>query len=240
MEEGEEGRANCPEDEEKSDMYSKGISSWLKHFDFFLMDLICLEAAYFMALLLRYPGMAVPDQGLYFGVAGLIIFIHGFVVSFNQSYKGIKRRNAVRELKETMVHTTYIWVCMLIYLYMTREIDSYSRNVFFSAWGLSVLLCWMERTIWKKVLFGHPGLDNGNRRTIIITFEDTAAEVIERVKKNCQKDVSLAGVVLCGCKKLPQSIYGLPVIADEYTLADNVKGKWIDEALVVMKYETNY
>ena len=35
-------------------MYKKASSGWAKHFDFILMDLICLELSYFLAYFMDF------------------------------------------------------------------------------------------------------------------------------------------------------------------------------------------
>lgn len=218
-------------------MYSKRIGNWLKHLDFFLIDFICLEAAYFLALWLRYQGSEMSSQKMYFGITGLILFIQGFVVLFSESYKNIIKRGMLKELKEAFIHATYVNACILIWLYMSREIDSYSRMVFFLTWIFSFLFCWIARSLWKKNLLKHQELNTGKRKAIIITLADIADRVVEQTKKNCQPDVRLDGVVLYGQKDVPGTIQGLPVIANEENFAEVIKNQWIDEALVVMEYE---
>lgn len=190
-----------------------------------------------MALLLRFQGLRVPSQDMYFEIGALILLIHGFVTSFSEGYKGILRRSAVQELKEAAIHAVYVSACVLIYLYILSESEAYSREVFVVTWFLSIVLSWMGRTIWKKILVKHQDFNYYKRQAIIITFEDTAEHVVKTVIQNCRKDVRLEGVVLCGCDHLPKTIQGLPVIANDSNLAEVIKDKWIDEALIVMKYE---
>ena len=38
-------------------MYQTGKNSWLKHWDFILLDLLCLQIAYIAAFMLRHWGI---------------------------------------------------------------------------------------------------------------------------------------------------------------------------------------
>ena len=56
-------------------MYQTGKNSWLKHWDFILLDLLCMQIAYIAAFMLRQridPSLQlgrISEYGYYYGVS---------------------------------------------------------------------------------------------------------------------------------------------------------------------------
>ena len=46
-------------------MYDRGLSGWMKHLDFMLLDLITIELAFIFAFTIRHPGQYVYDNPEY-------------------------------------------------------------------------------------------------------------------------------------------------------------------------------
>lgn len=57
-------------------MYKKGSKGWLKHFDFILLDMICLQIAFLLAYVIRHDSGSpyiVPlyrNMATFYGTAG--------------------------------------------------------------------------------------------------------------------------------------------------------------------------
>ena len=73
-------------------MYRKKTSSWLKHWDFILLDLILLEVSYLFAQWLRHGTAYYREAPLYRNVFFTIAAIDLVVGLMMGSYRGILRR----------------------------------------------------------------------------------------------------------------------------------------------------
>ena len=57
-------------------MYKKGSKGWLKHFDFILLDMICLQIAFLLAYVIRHDSGSpyivptISEHGDFYGTAG--------------------------------------------------------------------------------------------------------------------------------------------------------------------------
>ena len=57
-------------------MYKKGSKGWLKHFDFILLDMICLQIAFLLAYVIRHDSAqslhssTISEHGDFYGTAG--------------------------------------------------------------------------------------------------------------------------------------------------------------------------
>lgn len=82
-------------------MYQKENSSWVKHADFAICDMLCLQLAFVLAYWIR-NGIGQPyETELYRNVAVVMFLIQLMVTFFNESFSGVLRRGMLVELKKT-------------------------------------------------------------------------------------------------------------------------------------------
>lgn len=113
-------------------MYQKNGSSWLKHLDFIILDLICMEVSFLLSYVFRNGKMFRLSDDNYRDVEIILLFIFFVVVFFNESYSGILRRGYFKEFVAVFKHVTYIIATMLVYLFFVKQSSTYSRVIFIS------------------------------------------------------------------------------------------------------------
>lgn len=92
----------------EKNMYQKENSSWVKHADFTICDMLCLQLAFILAYWLK-NGIDQPYHiELYRNVAVVMIFIQLIATFFNESFSGVLRRGALEELKKTFEQCTLV------------------------------------------------------------------------------------------------------------------------------------
>ena len=101
-------------------MYKKERKSWMKHLDFTILDIICLELAYALSYFMRFGRKNEFLNEEYQRLAVVLILIDICVVFFGESYKSILRRKNTQEFKHVVVHTTIIVAGMMVYGYWTK------------------------------------------------------------------------------------------------------------------------
>ena len=73
-------------------MYKKSSSGWLKHYDFIILDLLCLQMAFVIAYILRM-GFGNPYANeLYFNMAIYLMFADLVVIFFDETFSGVLKR----------------------------------------------------------------------------------------------------------------------------------------------------
>ena len=95
-------------------MYSEGKRSWVKHLDFTIIDLICLELSLIFAYYWRFRGGWLFDTDIYERLAVIVLLIDIVVVFFVEPYKGILRRNKYQEFRATLTSAVVhfgLYVC---------------------------------------------------------------------------------------------------------------------------------
>lgn len=131
-------------------MYRKESSSWMKHLDFIILDILCIQIALFVAYIFR-SGLQNPFLNERYQQMVIIITITDIVVVFfMQSYKGILRRGYFKEFKETLYHVSMTIMGFILFNFITKTGEQYSRIVVVLMWEIAIVLCYIVRVYRKK------------------------------------------------------------------------------------------
>ena len=107
-------------------MYEKTKKSWMKHFDFLIIDLLCIEIAYAFSFELRYLWFHKSvesfwqlnplSNALHRQVAILLAVFHILFALLRSVYKNILRRGYYEEAKNVVMHNAVVFVALSIFL----------------------------------------------------------------------------------------------------------------------------
>lgn len=214
-------------------MYKKVKSSWSKHLDFTLCDLIVLQIAFSLAYISRHGIDELPySVPLYQQMAILLVLIDIFVVFFFESYKGILRRGDLVEFKCVIKHVTAVVVIDILYLFLMQESEAFSRSVFLQLWAIGIVLLYAERSLLKKYLKKRKRKESKLRSVIVITASEIAEKTLATIKEQQYGGFTLTGVVLLDQNQTGETIEDIPVIANRDDLLDYIKGHVVDEVFI--------
>lgn len=213
-------------------MYRRQRHGWVKHIDFLILDIICMQVAYIIAYVIRH-GFSVPyEQELYRVMALILVFFDIFVVLCNESYSGILGRGYYIELFQTFKHVSIVIGLGLIYMFWTQQSSEYSRITFGFMWILNVIISWGVRCIWKNVI-RHSRRNNDNSRSLIlITNQKDAEEFVNTFCKNNYENIKINGMVILDADKKGMEINGVPVISNSDEILEYLRTHWVDEVFV--------
>ncbi|MGN1147841.1 MAG: hypothetical protein ACI4TB_05425, partial [Lachnospiraceae bacterium] len=108
-------------------MYQKSSKGWLKHWDFILLDAVCLQLAFLLAYLVRH-GMSNPyTKPVYRNEAIALVLIQILVTFFGESFKSVLRRGYYNEFVATMKQAILVTVFSTFYLFLVQDGEAYSR-----------------------------------------------------------------------------------------------------------------
>lgn len=74
-------------------MYSKAAKGWMKHLDFIILDLVCLELALFFAYHIRLGSLNLLGSLLYRNMLIILFLIEISVVFFFETFKNVLKRS---------------------------------------------------------------------------------------------------------------------------------------------------
>ena len=224
-------------------MYEKR-SSWIKHFDFMILDLICLELAYFLSFQIRNLGIAfarhetgymqigLSTASVHAKIVVLFLILDLLVVLTSQPYKDILRRGKLVEFAKVSVYNTLILGGMLLYLYVTKEAQELSRAVFFITWALSVSLMYLQRVMWKKHIQNKLTSDGKMPRLLIVASRTQAESVLKQIHDRKYNEFQIAGIAILEEDGIGQKISDEVIVANESTMFDYCLENVVDAILL--------
>lgn len=215
-------------------MYKKQKKSWVKHLDFLLLDMICLEAAFFLSYLIKLQDDSFMSliRREYNRLALLLALVDLCLVFLFESYTGILRRNKVQELKATVIHCAMVFLTLIMYIWMTKQAEIYSRQMLFVFLGLSIFLEYFVRCIWKRII--RYRMLHGERfnKLIVITEERNAKECVESFQCDKYKEFDVNGVVVVDRDCRGERISGIPVVASADSCLEYIRANVVDEVFI--------
>lgn len=219
-------------------MYKRESGSWLKHGDFIILDILCIQIALLVAYMFR-NGFEFPwKNDTYQQMAFILTIMDIVVVFFMQSYKGILRRGYFREFKETLLHVSATITGFILLNFITKSGQQYSRMVVVLMWEIAIILCYMIRVWRKKVLKSRTALTQKGKKALVILSDYAMAETFAgRISKNNYSDRKLAGIIVTDRDLTGQTIKGIPVVADRKNAVNYLCQNWVDE--VITCYNNN-
>lgn len=219
-------------------MYKSESGSWLKHGDFIILDILCIQIALLVAYMFR-NGFEFPwKNDTYQQMAFILTIMDIVVVFFMQSYKGILRRGYFREFKETLLHVSATITGFILFNFITKSGQQYSRMVVVLMWEIAIILCYMIRVWRKKVLKSRTALTQKGKKALVILSDYAMAETFAgRISKNNYSDRKLAGIIVTDRDLTGQTIKGIPVVADRKNAVNYLCQNWVDE--VITCYNNN-
>ena len=177
-------------------MYRKKSKSWLKHWDFILIDIICVEVAFFGAYFLRHVNEGFAYQQFYFKLGMLLVLFDLITILVNNSYSGIIQRMKWPELIAVIKHITIVEVLLLLYEYIMKESDALSRAVFLLSWAIAILLSWSIRLIWKKFLRINLLKRENQSNMLVISSADHIDICVQKLRGKIYRGFEISGVAI--------------------------------------------
>ena len=196
-------------------MYKKQKKSWVKHLDFLIVDVLCLEITFYLSCLIRL-GSFYDVEGIseYYNRLAIVLLLTDICVVFlSEAYTGILRRNRIQELKAVIIHCSTVFATITVYVWATKQAEIYSRQVILVFWGASIVVEYFARCLWK--IYIRQRMIRGKRFTklMIVTEERYARECVSDFQNNRYKEFEVTGVVIVDKDQTGEEICGVPVVA---------------------------
>ena len=220
-------------------MYRKDNEGWLKHVDFIILDMICLQLAFVLAYVLSGYGFN-PYQGiLYRNMAVFIEFADVIMIGMSSTFKSVLKREHYVELATTMKHSLVIGALSIFYLFLLQKGQNYSRQALLLMIVVYMILSYLVRECWKKQL--RKKMETGTAKSLlIVTNAGIAEQVVRNMKANNYAAYTIAGVALIDYDWIGSVVDGVEIVADAGTVAEYVCHDWVDEVLIITSGSTPY
>lgn len=220
-------------------MYRKDRVRWLKHADFIMLDLICLQLAYVLAYGVSGYGFHPYLPVIYRSMAFFLFFADLLVIFGYGTMRNILKTGFYHDFVVTMNHSFMVGALAILYLFLLQKGQHFSRLTLILTILFYLILSYTVRELRKKQLRKQMA-DGGKRRLFIITTQDIAEQVIQNMQKNNYARFFLAGAAVIDQNWIGREISGVTVVADGKTAVQYVCQEWIDEVLVVTSEQKSY
>ena len=220
-------------------MYRKDSNQWIKHIDFIILDLICLQIAFVLAYTVSGYGFNPYKTMIYRNIA---VFIGGtdlVLMIFMGTLKNVLKRGYYKNFVVTLQHGVVLGGISVLYLFLLQQGQMYSRLAFIQTFVIYILLTYVVRELWKKSLRKQME-ESGVRSLLLVVTEDVAKIVVENMKENNYARYKIAGMVVIDKDMTGQWIDDVIVVANMEKAAEFVCKAWIDEVLIVTSGSVPY
>lgn len=220
-------------------MYKRESGGWLKHYDFLLLDMICLQIAFLLSFVVLgrgfnpYSHILYRKMALYLELADVVV-----VFSFN-SFSGVLKKGYYRNFVSTVQHSAIVFALSVLYLFLSKEGQLYSRLSLVITFVLYIFITYAVRELRKREM--RKQMETGSKQSLfIVTTEDIAGQVVDKMMKNNYARYRMAGMAVIDTEAVGQTINGVNVVADALTAVDYVCQNWVDEVLIVISDSQPY
>ena len=213
-------------------MYGEEKTSWVKHLDFTLIDLICIEVSLVIAYAWRFSGALLFYEDIYVRIALLAALLDLVVVFFAEPYNGILRRTRYQEIRATFTFCILVFGGLLSYMYATKQSELYSRQMLFVYLFTSMILCYFSRVTWKIVVRQRKLADKNKALMTVVAEQDNVEACLSEIAKNKYTNFKVTGVVVVDADRRGEEIMGVPVVASADTFLDYVRENVVDEVFI--------
>lgn len=213
-------------------MYKKEKRSWMKHLDFTILDIICFQMAFVLSYFIRLDVSSPYKDESYVRLAIVLVMVEICVAFFMEPYKGILRRTRTQELKAVIINCTLVFLGLVVFMYGTKQSETYSRQILFVYWALSIVISYIGHCalkIWVRQRF----IKEKNMSVmIIVTTSELVEECVREFEDNRYREFSVNGVVVVDKPMEGETIRGIPVVANADTFYEYVRTHVVDEVFI--------
>lgn len=214
-------------------MNRKHLKGWLKHGDFIVLDILCLQMCFILGFWL-IRGFRNPYEIESYQFQAIVLIVSQLVVVlFGNNYGGILRRKRFDELLSVIKYIIEIVVVALVYLFVVKSSATVSRLQFGFTSLLFVVIDYVFRQLNKKLIF-----KSGVRKSksiVLVTGKDFAEEAMQKLNDpNIYQDYTINGIILLDSDK-PIAYEGIdiPVLPLGDEAMSRLTHGWVDEVFIL-------
>lgn len=211
-------------------MYKRSVGGWAKHWDFILIDTICLQVSFFIAYFIRFHTFDVYSFRGVYRTSGFVLFFLSIVIDIIlNTMHNVLRRSLWEEIRRTIIQCGAVFVTIVVLLFTSKDSDYVSRIVFYFTVGIYAVLSFFTRIIYKKILLAHK--KNVKKREVLLVGDDVGiTKALKAFEVHPEAGINVVGLVLVGSESSEKHNYNsIPIVADESSAGEYIRKEWIDE-----------
>ena len=174
-------------------MYQSEKGRIVKHIDFVIIDIICMELSFIFAYYVRHLSFNLFNVTTYRSV--LVILIVANIISFYIFYglRDVIKRTKQLEFYATLKHVLMVLIILVLYLFLTKTSEDISRNVIVFFGFLYLFTSFIARLIYKSILRNIITYKT-KRQFVVITERERVDKILGKLFGTIN-DISIKGIV---------------------------------------------
>lgn len=218
-------------------MYTKADEDWWKHWDFMLLDIVILEAAFMLAYYLRHGNHIFQGSRIYSEMAVMLIAFHVVIAFFMKFYRNILKRSMFQEFRIVLVYNVVLFSSLMAYMMLRKNTGDYSRMALVLFFLLDCALMFLVHMAYKKFLLHRRIKSKELEVMLLVTDSDRAEKLVEKLQRNEFGTSRLTGVILLDRSATGETVAGVPVVADSDTMYEYACRHVVDEIFLNTKQQ---
>lgn len=216
-------------------MYQKNAGSWVKHLDFMILDIICLQISFFLAYLIRHQSIRIYQNDIYMNLAVVLIFMDVIVLLCMNTLKNVLKRGYLIEFNATLKQTCALELLASLYLFSVKDAGDFSRITFYLMGILYTLITYGLRLLWKKLVLRR--LKQGQKKSALIVTDQAQLPRVRRdIQDKSYEMFQVSGIVLLDEAEtgihVGDMIEGISVVANGKSMNEYICRGWVDEVFI--------
>lgn len=220
-------------------MYQTGKNSWLKHWDFILLDLLCLQIAYIAAFMIRH-GLILPYSWEEYRSMGIIMALVELCAGFFlENYRDIVRRGFFEELKKALLLISTVIVIVFTCLFLTKSSAVFSRAVFIQMWLLGVIFSYCARCLRKVYIRKKMKDEKYLEKMVLVSTGNNVEQTLTLLNAKDYTDFYVSGIILLDSTG-EIKIGNIPVIAAAENAVEVLQNSIVDQVFIDVSRRNSY
>ena len=215
-------------------MYKKTYNGWLKHADFLILDLICLQLSFNISYWIRHGIRNMYTNELYAGMALVLLLIDIVVEMLFENLHNVLKRGYWNEAVQTSKQVLEVFAVSAIYLVSVQSAQNFSRTVLYMTMAGYWVLAYVSRLLWKVYLREHQKCV-AKRSLLIVAKADQLETLQAELAKDWYTPYQILGIAVIDADLLGQKVGNYDVIANADSVIEYTRTGWVDEVLVDME-----
>ena len=215
-------------------MNKRVLAGIVKHGDFLLLDLICLQLCY-VASYWTNVEIANPYRVHGYRYQAIVMLASQvLVILFSNNYHGIIRRSWFDELASVFTYIVEVFVIALVYLFVVHWAGEASRLQLGVTCLFFVMLDFPLRQANKWFLHKRAATSSGQRSLVVVTSRALLGELMKQLSSAAAYQGYFVSNIVLMDEVVPaeETMDGIPVVSIDQGAAAIMTHEWVDEVFI--------
>ncbi|PWJ12703.1 sugar transferase [Ruminococcus flavefaciens] len=223
-------------------MENKSLKEGLKHADFIIIDLLCLQLCFIVSYWLHLPFENPYGTEAFQYQAVILTTSQLLVIVFTNNYRGILRRGRLDELWAVIKYIAEVMILALIYLFAVKHSTTASRLQLGLTSVTYTAADYVFRQLGKLRVFNSSKYKQNRRSVVLITSGGIAEQTLSALMSDPRhSSFFISGVIITDrhCES-GEKLGEVPVYALDSETIYRLSHGWVDEVFLLQSEDMTF